>query len=219
MKNNQNPDYGNGLQKATKHLQPGAAELLSLADMVRGHARRIENLATWRDVLQRNFDAQAAGEHLGMADLLREIQASRFAGIDNDVGFFIICQMAERHAETIMMTDAGLDGIHSQMETIRQREDADWDLDDPDAPEDYRTLAGHWSRRYVELEQVREARFIAWLSRHGELGMADLYVNDRADFDRRREAGRCEVHGPMPDTITNALQGDTVSSEVVQGNE
>jgi len=197
--------------KTPNKSQPEAAALLRLADMIQGYARRLEVLATWRDVLLQNSDAKAAGEHLGMADLLRDIQASRFAGVNNDVGFFTICRMAERHADTIFQADAGLDGINSQMKIIRQREDADWDLDDPDAPEDYRTLAGHWSRRYVELEQVREARFIAWLSRHGELGMADLYVNDRADFDRRREAGRCEVHGPMPDTITNALQGDTGS--------
>ena len=29
--------------------------------------------------------------------------------------------------------------------------------------------------------------------------MADLFANDRAAFDRRREAGRCILFGPLPD--------------------
>ena len=201
--------------KTSNQPQPGAADLLMFADMIQGQARRLEILATWRDLLLQNEDAKAAGEHLDMTTLLREIQASRFSGNQTDAGFFIVCRMAASHAETVFQTDAALDGIHDKMEAIRQREDADWDLDDPDAPEDYRALAGRWSRRFLELEQVRETRFIGWLRRHGETEMANLYANDRAAFDRRREAGRCKIYGPMPDTNADIGEGDTGSSEVM----
>jgi hypothetical protein len=205
--------------KTPKQSQPGTADLLLLADSIQGQARQLENLATWRNVLLQNEDAKMAGEHLDMTALLREIQASRFAGTENDAGFFIVCHMAERHAETVFQTDAALDGIHDKMEAIRKREDADWDLDDPDAPEDYRTLAGQWSRRFDKLEQVRETRFIGWLRRHGATEMADLYANDRAAFDRRREAGRCKVYGPMPDINADIGEGDTGLTEVVEGEK
>ena len=197
--------------KKTPQSQYNEAALLPLADVIQGHARRLEILATWRGVLQRNSEARAAGEHLSMAALLRDIQAS----LDTDVGFFITCHMAERHAET----DAALDRIHDKMEVIRQREDADWDLDDPDAPKDFRTLAGKWSRRFLELEQVRETRIIGWLRRHGEFDMADLFANDRAAFDRRREAGRCKVYGPMPDLNASIGAGDAGLTEVVTGDK
>src|SRR5208282_1471450 len=100
--------------KTPKQSKPGTAALLSLADLIQGYARRLENLATWKEVLQQNEDAKAAGEHLDMTALLREIQASHFAGTENDAGFFVVCRMAKSHAEIIFQTDAALDGIHNQ---------------------------------------------------------------------------------------------------------
>jgi hypothetical protein len=66
---------------------------------------------------------------------------------------------------------------------------------------------------------LNDARIIGWLRRHGETEMAELFANDRAAFDRRREAGRCKLFGPMPDIITAATQGDTGLTQVVSQNE
>jgi hypothetical protein len=40
--------------KTSNQPRPGAAELLLLADLIQGYARRLENLVTWQDVLQRH---------------------------------------------------------------------------------------------------------------------------------------------------------------------
>jgi len=209
--------------KTSNHHRPGAAELLLFADLIQGYARRLENMATWRDTLLRNSDAQAAGEHLGMAALLREIQALRFAGIDTDVSFFIVCHMAERHAESIFETDRKLNEMSAKIRAIEQREGLgefdEFDPDHPETPADWKTLNGKSNRRFQAIEKIRDARFIRWLRRHGELDMADLFANDRAAYDRRREAGRCKLFGPMPDINAATGEGDTGVTQVVSQNE
>ena len=80
-------------------------------------------------------------------------------------------------------------------------------------------MEAKWNRRYQEVEKIQDARFIRWLRRHGELDMADLFVNDRAAFDRRREAGRCLYFGPMPDINADTGEGDTGLTEVVNGDK
>jgi hypothetical protein len=201
--------------------QPATADLLRLADLLQGHVRQLEMLATWPDVVQRlphHRNAVAAGDPPGIATMLRDIQAKRFAGSSTDIGFFVVCQMAELHVNALFQTDAALNEINRRMAAIRQREGADWDAEDADAPGDYEALVDQWNRRFEELEAVREARFIGWLRRLGELDMADLYANDRAAFDRRREAGRCRVHGPSPGGNETAESGDTGLTQVVTGD-
>jgi hypothetical protein len=209
--------------KTSSQPRPGAAELLLFADLIQGYARRLENLATWRDTLLRNSDAQAAGEHLCMAALLREIQALRFAGIDTDVGFFIVCHMAERHAESIFETDRKLNELSAKIRAIEQREGLDeldeFDPDHPETPADWKVLDAKSNRRFQAVEKIERERIIGWLRCHGELDMADLFATDRAAFDRRREAGRCKLFGPMPEIITAAMQGDTGVTQVVSQNE
>jgi len=189
------------------------AALLPLADRIQGHARRLENLAVWRDVLQRNFNAQAAGEHRGMAALLRDIQASRFAGTETDVGFFIVCQMAESHAETIFDTDPELKELSDTLSAIEQREGLDefdeFDPDHPETPADWKALSAELNRREEEVVRINDDRVIGWLLRHGEPDMADLYAKDRAAYDRRREAGCCIIYGPLPDANADFGEGNT----------
>jgi hypothetical protein len=43
--------------------------------------------------------------------------------------------------------------------------------------------------------------------------MADLYVKDRAGFERRREAGRCSVFGPMPDLKADMVQEEAGAAQ------
>jgi hypothetical protein len=209
--------------KKPPQSQHSAAALLPLADMIQGYARRLENLATWRDTLLRNSDAQAAGEHLGMAALLREIQALRFAGVDADVGFFIVCHMAERHAETIFETDRKLNELSAKLRAIEKREGLgeldEFDPDHPETPADWKVLDAKSNRRFEAVEKIEHDRIIGWLRRHGEFDMADLFANDREAFEDRREAGRCKVHGPMPDLNAAIGAGDAGLTEVVTNDK
>ncbi|HEY5504004.1 MAG TPA: hypothetical protein VIK28_02510, partial [Sedimentisphaerales bacterium] len=93
----------------------------------------------------------------------------------------------------------------------------EFDPDHPETPADWKALDAESNRRYHEVEKIRDDRFVRWLRRHGELDMADLYVNDRAAFDRRREAGRCIIFGPLPGKNTDTMQGDTGLTQVVKG--
>ena len=188
-----------------KQTQPrhGAADLMLFADSIQGHARRLKNLATWNDVIQQNAAARAAGEPPDTTTLLRVFQASRFNGIDNDVGFFIVCLMAESHAENIFETDRELNELRGKIRAIEKREGLgefdEFDPDHPETPADWKALIAESDRRHQEVEKIRDDRLIRWLRRHGETDMADLYANDRAAFDRRREAGACKIYGPLPD--------------------
>jgi hypothetical protein len=86
-------------------------------------------------------------------------------------------------------------------------------------PADWQALNNQWRGRFQEVEKIHDDRVIHWLRRHGETEMAELFANDRAAFDRRREVGRCKVFGPMPDINADAMPGDTGSSEVVTGDK
>jgi hypothetical protein len=208
--------------KTQNQSRPGAAELLLFADLIHGYARRLENLVTWQDVLQRHYYAVEAGE--SPHDLTRFQQAWRESGEDKeDVAFFTISWQAERSADEIFETDTKLNELSAKIRAIEQREGLgefdEFDPDHPETPADWKTLNGKLNRRFQVVEKIRDARFIRWLRRHGELDMADLFANDRAAYDRRREAGRCKLFGPMPDFITDTMQGDTGVTEVISQNE
>lgn len=203
----------------TTSINPAQIELLLFADLILGQARRLENLATWRDVLQRYFNAPSAGEHLGMAAMLRNIQALRFAGIEPDVSFFNVWLVAESHAETIFDTDPELNELSAKIRAIGKREGLsgldEFIPDHPETPADWKAMNDQWHDRFQEVEKIKDDRIIGWLRRHGETDMADLYLNDRAAFDRRREAGRHILFGSLPDINADIGEGATGLTQVI----
>ena len=144
-------------------------------------------------------------------DFIRFLQAWRESGVDkDDVAFFTISWQAEQSADEIFETDAKLNELSAKIRAIEQREGLDeldeFDPDHPETPADWKVLDAKSNRRFQAVEKIRDARFIRWLRRHGELDMADLFANDRAAFDRRREAGRCKLFGPtrfIPARVTD----------------
>ena len=104
-----------------------------------------------------------------------------------------------------------LNELSAKIRAIEQREGLDeldeFDPDHPETPADWKVLDAKSNRRFQAVEKIERDRIIRWLRRHGELDMADLFANDRAAFDRRREAGRCKLFGPMPDIITATMRG------------
>lgn len=201
---------------------PDAAALLPLAERIQAHARRLENLATWRERLDRHCSAEEDEPALTMDALLRLQQARRDSGEgDEEAAFFTIAWLAERWAESVLDTDPALNELFAKMRAIEQREGlTEFDElipDHPETPADWKALnaKSHW--RFHELEHIRDARIVRFLLAHGETEMADLYVNDRAAFDRRREAGRLSVFGPVPDINADIGEGDTGLTQVITG--
>jgi hypothetical protein len=185
----------------------------------------LENLATWRDRLDRNLRAVEAGEEPhGSKDLLQLAQAQRDSGSDNDEAlFFTIAWLAEHWAESVFDTDPMSNELSAKMRAIEQREGLtefdEFIPDHPETPADWKALNAESHHRFHELERIRDARFVRFLLAHGEIEMADLYANDRAAFDRRREAGRCSAFGPLPDINADIGEGDTGLTQVITGDE
>jgi hypothetical protein len=201
----------------------GASGTLLFADLILGHARRMENLASKQARLERFASAVEAGEAPHDCDLLREAQAQRAAGkIDDDALFFIGSWRGERSVGDIFETDRELNRLNAKIRAIEKREGLDkfdeFIPDHPDTPADWKALDTKWNRRYAEVEKIQDARFIRWLRHHVELDMANLFLNDRAAFDRRREAGRRKIFGPLPDINADTGEGDTGLTEVVPGD-
>ena len=201
--------------KQTKpHTKPTASSALLFADLIVGSARRLENLATKQARLERFASAVEAGEAPHDCDLLGAARALRDAGkINDDALFFIVVWRGERSVEDIFETDRELNRLNAKIRAIEKREGLDefdnFIPDHPDTPADWKVLEAKWNRRYQEVEKIQDARFIRWLRHHGELDMANLFLNDRAAFVRRREAGRCFYFGPLPDINADTGAGDT----------
>ena len=131
--------------------------------------------------------------------------------------------MAERHAETIFETDRELNKLSAKLRAIEQREGLgeldEFDPDHPETPADWKVLDAKSNRRFEAVEKIEHDRIIGWLRRHGEFDMAELFANDRAAFEDRRETGRCKVYGPMPDLNAAIGAGDAGLTEVVTGDK
>jgi hypothetical protein len=204
---------------------PEAQALLRLAGRIQAYARRLENLATWQDRLQRHFAAVEAGEQArdpGAA--LRLQQARRDSGEGNDDrAFFAISWFAETWAESIWDTDPELNELCQKLTAIEQREGLgefdEFDPDHPETPADWKALNTKSNCRYEEVVRIEDERLVGFLLAHGEPDMADLYASNRAAYDRRREAGRCAVFGPQPDADAETGEGDTGLTQLVAGGQ
>lgn len=126
-------------------------------------------------------------------DIFRLAQANRLVSGDPDFSIFhtlawFILDMPTTADDKKL--DQKLAEISAKMRAIEKREgltdDEYWQLDD--APEDYQALADEWDDRADEL-RVQLFRLF------DEHEMADLYLNDRAEFDRRFDLGRRAVIG------------------------
>jgi hypothetical protein len=131
--------------------------------------------------------------------------------------------MAEQHADNIWDTDPELNELCDQMRVIEESagltECDEFDPDDPETPADWKALNAQSNRRYQEVNTINAERLIGWLRRNGENEIADLFVNDRAEYDRRREAGRFLVFGPQPVIKPTTGGGDTGVTQEATGRE
>ena len=183
-----NTEANTATQPSLKH--PCVADLLKAADRIQAKAKQAETLTIWKETLLRLAETKAEGGVPDIGDTLRDIQTNRMVGLDTDVGFFITCRAAEEWADASIHTDPVLNEIHRKMKDIERREGLQEDEQffpfHPDTPEDYKRLNREWERR---AEEVEASAMVAWLCRHGEEDLADMFLNNRPEWERRREAG------------------------------
>ena len=209
--------------ETVKPIPMNTDNLLRIADLIQGHARKLEHLATWKEVFKRSPYSKQEGENIDVVSLLRFFQASKCARMQTDADFFIICTLAEDYAEIVFDTDQELTRLSAKLRVIELNQGlAEFDEFDPDHPEtpaEWKALNEKSNRRYREVEKISDGRLVSWLRRHGEIEMAELYLNDRTAFDGRRESGRILIHGTSPDKKASNQPGDPGLTQVEQGDE
>lgn len=121
---------------------------------------------------------------------LRAYQEARAAGVlSGPVGFFLVVLEAE------YLADEAIAETYEKDFAARFRDLEEEHGIDPDevniAHPDYRALSD-------EYNEMADRTLAATLRRIGENEIARLFEEDRDEFDRRREAGRAELFGPLP---------------------
>jgi len=199
-----------------------ADTLLRIANRVQAVARRAENLVfgweTRKRISQRLKDGTATP-----ADLVRVAQYAREKGyFDAGNVLFWISHTASDEAWETTCADPTLKEIGEQIKAVEVREglgeDEEFIPDHPDVPQDWKALNEEYERRWND---VYDRSFHDFLRRYGEDDIADLYLNNRPEWDRLYEEGRFACFGPIPDPDEPAAEteGDTPSSQVIPKHE
>jgi hypothetical protein len=119
---------------------------------------------------------------------LRLVQALRNENkLSNEEAFFYISFWIERIIEKRIkdQNSPELNKLSRQIEGLESLHEPDEDV-----PE-LQTL----HQEYVHVKDILHA---ATLDEFGEMGMAAMYRDSRAEYDARREQGRHQVFGPLP---------------------
>jgi hypothetical protein len=126
-------------------------------------------------------------------DRLAVYQAVRDAGsLPTEAGFHLVAWQTDLITAEVAQED--LRHLDGQLESIRTAHGLG-ELDrwpEGKEPDDYREANAQYIAAYDDL-------FVRLLKQHDEHELARLFRQDRAEFDRRREAGRVFFHGPRDD--------------------
>ncbi len=136
---------------------------------------------------------QRLGPESSEEERLAVYQAVRDAGsVPEEAGFYLVSWQID--VLTLEQADEELQDYEDRLEEIRQAhglgEDEDWD--EGQGPPDYQAVLRQQHAAW-------DALYLANLEEYGEHEMARLLREDRAQFDRRSEAGRRFFHGDVPD--------------------
>jgi hypothetical protein len=129
---------------------------------------------------------------LAFVRLLREHYADGTTGFPSDAYFFAIARSlvfeADDRFEKALISDPELIDISTRMDVIRKqyhlKNDEDFWIDDVDTPEEYKQLHG-------ALDQKAYQFVTAVMLEFEENEMAEIYANNRPDYDRRYDIGFC----------------------------
>ncbi len=141
----------------------------------------------WYEAWQRLGPESAEEERLAV------YQAVRDAGsVPEEAGFYLVSWQID--ALTLEEADEELQDYEDRLGEIRQAhgldEDEDWE--EGEGPPDYQDVLR-------QQQATWDALYLASLEEHGEQGMAQLFREDREQFDRLSEVGRQFFHGDLPE--------------------
>jgi hypothetical protein len=129
---------------------------------------------------------------LDFVKLLREHYAAGTTSYPREAYFFAIARSlifeADDRFGKAVISDPELIDLSARMAAIRTqhhlKKNEDFWIDDDDTPEEYKQLHELWDQKAHEFET-------SIMLEVGENEMAQLYANDRLDYDRRYDAGFC----------------------------
>jgi hypothetical protein len=127
---------------------------------------------------------------LDFVKLLREHYAAGTTSYLSEAYFFAIARSlifeADDRFEKAETSDSELIDLSARMTAIRKqhhlKKNEDFWIDDADTPEEYKQLHELWSQKAHQFETSVMLEF-------GENEMAELYTNDRLNYDRCYDAG------------------------------
>jgi hypothetical protein len=197
-------------------------DLSMVADRVNAIARRAEHLITGRDKARRYLALFEEGKDTHL-NLLLAAQACGDAGLSHpDMAFATICRAADEIAVEAAGADPSLERLVEKLKAAIQEQGAAFDPDNVETwSEATCRLSDEIDRRW---DEACEQHIVAILRRHGEDGIADLYLSDNDAYWCRWRAGVRLVAADNPEVLAildeweareAEAQGDTPTSEVV----
>lgn len=120
---------------------------------------------------------------------------------DTDDAFYMVARYIDEYVDGCMYDrDSELKRIHDAMDAIEAREGLGhlefWKIGE--GPDDWNQLQEQADHRLDDL-------LVKAFRQFGEDALADLYMNDRDEYDRRMEAGRDKIFGPLPPDVQSKL--------------
>ena len=137
---------------------------------------------------------------LDFVKLLREHYESGNTSYPREAYFFAIARSlifeADERFEQAGKSDPELIDLANKMKIIRNQhhleDDEDFWIDDSDTPEEYKRLYALRDDQAHDMETSTMREF-------GEKEMAELYNNNRLEYERRYDAGFCLLYESDPD--------------------
>ena len=147
-----------------------------------------------------NIKGEKVTTRLEFIKLLRDHQKTGITSYPREAYFFAIARSlifeADDRFEHAGKSDPKLIDLANKMEIIRNQhhleEDEDFWIDDSDTPEEYKKLHALWDELANNIETSTMMEF-------GENEMAEIYANNRDEYERLYDAGFCLFYEDDPD--------------------
>ena len=126
--------------------------------------------------------------------LMQEVRSARI--LSDHIEFFLLVLGLEGVSDG-RISEVDERDFTERFEALQEEygiDEGDEDFHIDDAPVEYKAL----NREYVAMT---ERIFAAVCREFGEARIAELYEQDRAEFDRRREEGRAAIHGSHEENL------------------
>ena len=182
------------------------AKVMDIMANLQAIARQQSDRTSWRDRLAFYHASRKEGDPIDHSFLLRTYQAARNArDIDPDLAFYMITLLFDNFCGERYEDDPKLKKITAKIRDIEKREGLKDDeyFARGEEPDDLEKAEDEWDQRHTEIQA-------SIMRDHGEGDMADLYLNDRDEYDRRfcrgRKIARPDVNEKIDEFMNQASE-------------